>query len=599
MSSLFSLPLKIGSKHKTFLKPPFQSKNPLFITLKQHSIKGLSYLLAAVALAVASTSSAIAEEKYSQVSKNGYGAVATVHPLATQAAIDALNNGGNAVDAAVAAAFTLGVVDGHNSGIGGGCFALVHWANGKVEAIDGREMAPAAATSDMYIRDGKVDSSLSKTGVLAIGIPGSVAALEYLNQQGGKLSLDKLVSPAADLAENGFPMDRVYATRLSRAAGSIGKFPSSAEILLDDSGKPWSAGHHLVQTDLSKTYRGIAKQGAKYFYQGEFAEQVGKWMPKNEGIITAKDFANYELKIRQPVKTTYRDYTIYGFPPPSSGGVHVGQILNMLEQFDVSGLSVSDRYQLLAEAMKIAFADRAHWLGDPDFVDVPRGLIDKGYAKELAKGIDLKKANKVAKHGTPPNNSTDIFGKHTTHIATADKDGNWVAITTTVNTGFGSKVIVPGTGVILNNQMDDFSAKPGTPNAYRLVGAEANKIQPGKRPLSSMSPTIVLRNGTPMLTTGAAGGPTIITQVLQTLVNHLDVGMALPDALAAPRIHHQWSPDRLFAETALDDAVKSSLTEKGHTLIDRRYMGSSQGISLSEGEFVSVSEPRLLLRNAR
>ncbi|MGI1677750.1 MAG: gamma-glutamyltransferase [Cellvibrionaceae bacterium] len=548
--------------------------------------------------AICSAPLTIAQE-YSQVAKDGKGAVATVHPLATQAAIDALNNGGNAVDAAVAAAFTLGVVDGHNSGIGGGCFALVRWANGKVEAVDGREMAPGAATSDMYIRDGKVDSGLSKTGSLAIGIPGSVAALEYLNKQGGKLSLNDLVTPAANLAESGFPIDRVYASRLARAAPSIAKFSSSAKILLDENGKPWKAGHQLIQKDLSKTYKGIASKGAKYFYEGEFAKSVGAWMPRNGGIITAKDFSGYELKVREPVKTTYRDYTVYGFPPPSSGGVHVGQILNMLEQFDVASLSVADRYQLLAEAMKIAFADRAHWLGDPDYVDVPRGLIDKDYAKKLAKGIDLKKSSLVKNHGTPPKASTDIFGKHTTHIAAADKEGNWVAITTTVNTGFGSKVIVPGTGVILNNQMDDFSAKPGSPNAYRLVGAEANKIQPGKRPLSSMSPTIVLQDDVPILTTGAAGGPTIITQVLQTLVNHLDVGMPLSKALAAPRIHHQWTPDRLFAENALDESVKGSLKKKGHDLLNRPYMGSSQAISLSDGDFVSVSEPRLLLRNAK
>jgi len=249
--------------------------------------------------------------------------------------------------------------------------------------------------------------------------------------------------------------------------------------------------------------------------------------------------------------------------------------------------------------MKIAFADRAHWLGDPDYVDVPRGLIDKHYAKELAKGIDLKKSSLVIKHGTPPKADTDIFGKHTTHIATADKEGNWVAITTTVNTGFGSKVIVPGTGVILNNQMDDFSVQPGTPNAYRLVGAEANSISPGKRPLSSMSPTVVLRGDVPVLTTGAAGGPTIITQVLQTLVNYLDVGMPLRDALAAPRIHHQWAPDRLFVETALDEKVKKSLKAKGHSLLERQYMGSSQAISYGDGSFVSVSEPRILLRNAQ
>lgn len=536
---------------------------------------------------------------YSSVTSDGKGAAATVHPIATQAAVDALNNGGNAVDAAVAAAFTLGVVDGHNSGIGGGCFAVVHWADGRVEAIDGREMAPAAATRDMYVRNGEVDSSLSRTGPLAIGIPGSVATYEYLSSKGGKLAFADLVNKAADIAEAGFPMDQIYASRLSRAASTLARFPGSAAILLDENGDPWPVGHKLVQKDLAHTYRQIAKQGARYFYQGEFAQQVGDWMAGNGGIISAGDFADYEMKVREPVKSSYRDYTLYGFPPPSSGGVHVAQILNILENFDLAAMPAAERYHVVAEAMKIAFADRAYWLGDPDFVDVPRGLIDQGYANRLARGIDRDKVTPVADHGTPPKASTDIFGKHTTHIATADSEGNWVAITTTVNTGFGSKIIVPGTGVVLNNQMDDFSAQPGTPNAYRLVGAEANSVQPKKRPLSSMSPTVVLKDGKPVMTTGAAGGPTIITQVVQTIINHLDLGMSLEDSLAAARIHHQWAPDRLFVESRLDQAVMKGLKDRGHNLLERGYMGSSQAISIRDGKFVSVSEPRLKLRNTR
>ncbi|GAB1259080.1 gamma-glutamyltransferase [Aurantivibrio plasticivorans] len=543
-----------------------------------------------------SLATAVASTQYSAVTTDGKGAIATVHPIATQAALDAYKQGGNAIDAAVAAAFALGVVDGHNSGIGGGCFALVHWADGTVQAVDGREMAPGKATREMYVRNGTVDRDLSKTGPLAIGIPGSVATYEYLINQGGKLSFPAIINPIADIAGRGFPVDGIYASRLARAAPALKAFEGSKSVLLPG-GKPLQAGDTLIQKDLENTYRHIAKEGAGYFYKGRFASQVGDWMAKHGGIITEEDFANYQLKLRTPVKSEYRGYTVYGFPPPSSGGVHVAQILNILENFDIAELSIEERQHLLAEAMKRAFADRAHWLGDPDFVDVPRGLIDQGYADQLSSQIDARKTTLVKTHGTPPKADTDIFGKHTTHIAAADAEGNWVAITTTVNTGFGSKVIVPGTGVILNNQMDDFSAKPGTPNAYRLVGAEANSIAPGKRPLSSMSPTIILKDGKPVLTTGAAGGPTIITQVLQTVVNHLDLKMDVNASLAAPRIHHQWAPDRLFVESALDSTVKESLKGKGHDLLERGYMGSSQAISYQGGKFEAASEPRLHIRN--
>lgn len=558
----------------------------------------LGALLLALSLVLASV--VRAESKpYSAVTTDGRGAIATVHPLATQAAIDAFNHGGNAVDAAIAAAFTLGVVDGHNSGIGGGCFAVVRLADGTVLAVDGREMAPAAAYRDMYVRDGKVDTQLSKTGPLAVGIPGSVATFEYLSQHGGKLKLKDVVLPAADLAEHGFTIDHNYAARLSRTAASLRAFPDSAAILLDSQGQPWPQGHLLVQKDLAHTYRGIAKDGADYYYRGEFSAAVGKWMAHNGGLITAEDFAQYQLKTREPVVSQYRGYTLYGFPPPSSGGVHVAEILNIVESFDLATMAPADRYHVLAEAMKLAFADRAYWLGDPDFVPVPRGLIDKEYGRELAARIQLDKAIAVKQHGTPPRADEDLFGKHTTHIAAADKDGNWVAITTTVNTSFGSKIIVPGTGVILNNQMDDFSSQPGTPNAFRLVGAEANSIQPKKRPLSSMSPTIIVKDGKPVMTVGAAGGPTIITQVVQAVVNHLDLGLPLQESLGAPRIHHQWNPDLLFVEPTMPADVQKSLEQRGHH-IQLRSGGSSQAIAIgADGKFVTQSEPRIIRLNAQ
>ncbi len=537
-------------------------------------------------------------ESYARSSHKGVGAVATVHPLATQAAINVLDNGGNAIDAAVAAALTLGVVDSHNSGIGGGNFAVVHFAKGGVEAIDGREVAPQTAFRDMYIRDGVGDTQLSSTGALAIGVPGSLAVYDYMLKRGGTLTLKDLISPAADLAEQGFSLGRVSHARLKATASSLRQFPSSAEILLDKKGEPWPAGHLLVQKDLANTYRQLADQGIDYFYRGAFAKAIDQWMRANNGLLRFDDFSSYSVRLREPVKSQYRGYSIYGFPPPSSGGVHVAQILNILESFDVKSLGDADRYHLLAEAMKLAFADRAHFLGDPDFVPVPKGLIDQVYADALAKKIDFKGAAGHVQHGKPPGADIDLFGKHTTHISTVDKYGNWVAITTTVNTSFGSKVIIPGTGVVMNNQMDDFSIQPGVPNAFGLVGSEANSVQPGKRPLSSMSPTLVLKDGQPWISIGAAGGPTIISQVVQGLVNIIDLDMTVQDALAASRVHHQWTPDIVFIEDSLAEPTKKSLQQRGHKIYSRGYLGATQLIKKNaQGGFDAAAEPRVIARN--
>src|SRR5207248_4488222 len=306
-----------------------------------------------------------------------------------------------------------------------------------------------------------------------------------------------------------------------------------------------------------------------------------QWMAEHGGLLSADDFAAYQPILREPLITTYRGRTIVGFPPPSSGGVHVAEILNILENFDIEAIYRRDagQYQhLLAEAMKLAFADRAYWLGDPDFARVPRGLIDKNYAKSLAGKIDLAKTRTVAQHGTPPAPDDSVFLKHTTHVATADAEGNWVAMTQTINTSYGSKVIVPGTGVVLNNQMDDFAIAPGTPNAFGLIGAEANAVAPRKRPLSSMSPTIVLQEDQPLLAVGAAGGPTIISQVVQALVRRLDLSLSLDEALAQPRIHHQWSPDAVRIESRLDDSLQKALISRGHKLTPIANMGVTQAI---------------------
>lgn len=531
---------------------------------------------------------------YASTTPDGKAAVATVSPYATAAALNAIAKGGNAIDAALAAAFTLGVVDGQNSGIGGGCFILVRFADGRIVAIDGREMAPAAAHADMYLVSGKADPNLSRTGALAIGIPGSVAALHELQALGGKLSFSDVLLPAAELAERGFSIAPNMAERLARTSNAIAHFPATAKIFLDQHGKPYPAFANLRQTDLAKTYRQLAKLGPDYFYRGEFAQQTERWMKQNGGLITAKDFSQYVTKQRKPIVSQFAGYTLYGFPPPSSGGIHVAQILNILEQLDVQKSPPAERYHLMAEAVKFAFADRAYWLGDSDFVSVPLTIADPRYAKHIADKIDRNKITQGVTRGDPDVDIDALMNKHTTHIATADLDGNWVAITTTVNTSFGSKVVIPGTGVIMNNQMDDFSAQTGVANAFGLVGAEANSIQARKRPLSSMSPTLILQGDKPVMTIGAAGGPTIISQVVQALLFTLQDHMPVEDALAQPRLHQQWRPELLFVEEALPDVIQQALRQKGHELKIWPAMGVAQAIQLRDGKLYPASDPRVI-----
>ncbi len=520
-------------------------------------------------------------------------AVASVNPLATRAGMEVLKSGGNAIDAAVAVGLTLGVVDSHNSGLGGGCFLLIRRANGEFVAIDGREMAPAAATRDMFVRDGQARTELSQTGALASGIPGSVAAYAYAVEKFGRKKFGELILPAAQIAEDGFPINQNYAAKISAEADNLRTFEASKALLFHEDGTPLAAGETLRQPDLAASLRALAAQGPDWFYRGPYAAKVAAWMKANGGLITAEDFAHYHLALREPVRGTYRGAEIVSFPPPSSGGVHVIEILNMLENFDLAKLDEPTRIHVIAEAMKLAFADRAHWLGDPDFVPVPRGLLRKDYAKDLAARIKLDSVIDVPTHGEPPDAVTDVFGqKHTTHFSVADAEGNWVACTATINTTFGSKVIVPGTGIFLNDQMDDFAIQPGVPNAFGLLGAEANAVGPGKRPLSSMSPTIVLRDGQPILAVGAAGGPTIISQTVLNLVGVLDLGLSLDAALAQPRFHHQWQPDELRIESRASDAVRDQLTQLGHHLEVSTNIGASNGVAWSHDTFTAASEPR-------
>ena len=522
------------------------------------------------------------------------GMVASVHPVATDAGLAVLKSGGNAVDATVAVALTLGVVDTDNSGIGGGCFMLIRTADGSVHAIDGRETAPAEATRDMFLRNGKAETKLSQTGALASGVPGALAAYEFAVRRYGRKNLKELILPAAVLAEKGFTIDAGYANRLRLVAADMAQFESSRAVFFKPDGKPWAKGELLKQPDLAKTYRAIAEHGSEWLYRGPFAEAVDVWMRKNGGLMRAEDLRNYTVREREPILSSYRGFQIASFPPPSSGGVHVTQILNILENFDLKGLNSVTRLHLIAEAMKLAFADRAFWLGDPDFAKVPRGLVDKKYGASLAAKINRTNVITVASHGMPPGSETDLFKKHTTHFSVADAEGNWVACTATVNTSFGSKVVVPGTGVVLNNQMDDFSIQPGVANFFGLTGAEANAVAPGKRPLSSMSPTIVLREGRPIIALGAAGGPKIISDVVFELVSMLDLGMSPVEALAQPRIHHQWAPDELSVEHTLPQDIREGLAQLGHKVRESGGMGISQIVARSADgvSFLGGADPR-------
>ncbi len=536
------------------------------------------------------------EASESRIAQGEKGMVVSVNPIATQAGLEVLKKGGNAIDAAVAVGLTLGVVDSHNSGIGGGCFILIRRANGAYNAIDGREMAPGAATRDMYIRDGKADPKLSQTGPLAVATPGALSAYETAIRKYGKTKLAEHLNSAAKIAEEGFAVNSSFASVNRATADELLLFPESKRVFLKE-GKPLNAGDILKQPDLAKTYRGIAEQGIGYFYGGPFAQATESWMKTNGGILTVEDFKKYVPALREPLFSNYRGLTIATFPPPSSGGVHLIQILKMAETQDLYAMRRNgvDVIHFLAEAMKLAFADRAHWLGDPDWVKVPRNLVDKQYCRDLAARIQMDKVIDVPSHGIPPEAEEQFFssqlGKHTTHFAASDAEGNWVAITATVNTSYGSKVVIPGTGVVLNNEMDDFAAEPGSPNAFGLVGAEANAVAPFKRPLSSMTPTIVSKEGKPILSVGAAGGPTIINQVALTIINYVDMRMqggremeefemSLKDALGTPRFHHQWKPNQLRIEKKWVDSIRQELIKRGHKLKEDESFGACHAIAI-------------------
>lgn len=524
------------------------------------------------------------------------GAVATIHPMATDAALNTLRAGGNAVDAAVSAMLTLGVVDGHNSGIGGGCFILIRMADGRTEAIDARETAPRRAWRDMYVRAGKPDTSLSQTGPLAVATPGALAGYSLALQRFGRKSLAELLIPAAEIADKGFSINRNYAEKLAREAPKLKQFPESAAVFLP-SGTPPLAGQQLKQPDLARTYRSIATQGTDYFYRGQFAQRLGSYMAQTGGILDAEDLARYTPKIRQPIMFAYRGLTFVTMPPPSSGGLQLAQIFGMLDRFDLGRMSEADRITTVANAMTLSFADRARWLGDPDHVQIPPGLIDREYIARRSNMIVSDAALTGVVPGSPPSSSGTESDKHTTHVSVVDAAGNVASITATINTAFGSKVTVPGTGVVLNNEMDDFSLAADTPNAFRLVGSEGNAVGPLKRPLSSMTPTVVLREGKPLYVVGAAGGPRIITQVACVLINLIDLHMTPADAMAASRFHQQWRPETLWIEESAfmgesGKRLQNDLAARGFQLEIKPGVGATNLVMIGENAVTAVSEPR-------
>ena len=548
-------------------------------------------------------------------------AAATVHPLATRGAMEAMRQGGNAIDAAIAAGLVLGVVDGHNSGLGGGCLINVRLANGKMLAIDGRETAGAAAHAKMFVRNGKADASLSQTGPLASAVPSQLAAMHRLHRDFGRLRWDQLFGWAIAAAENGMPVSKSTARTLAAEKDDLGKFSASKEIYIKRDGSTPSEGEILVQRDLASTLKAIAKNGPEWFYRGPFAKSCCEYLANLGGILTEKDFSEYQPVDRSPVITKYRGLSVVGFPPPSSGGYHIAQMLSMLEAYPLKDWYENNPtlyYHLLAETMKRAFADRAFWLGDSDFAPVPESLLDPAYLQARMKdfsttaatlgiergsppGADASRFGTAPGDGADPKNGPDDSGKHTTHLTTADQEGNWVAMTCTVNTSWGSKVTVPGTGVMLNNQMDDFSIAPGTPNAFGLVGSQANAVEARKRPLSSMSPTMVLdAENRPWLTCGAAGGPKIINATLQVLLRVIDLGQLIDVAIAAPRVHHQWRPDQLQLESSVGAGTPYAISAEtidglkglGHPLKEASGLAIAQGIQRRGDRLIAAHDPR-------
>jgi gamma-glutamyltranspeptidase/glutathione hydrolase len=531
-----------------------------------------------------------------------HGMVTATSRIASEVGAHILKRGGNAVDAAIAVAFAEAVTHPAAGNIGGGGFMMIRLKNGKTTAIDYREMGPAAATRNVYLdKDGNLieGEGSSTVGYRAAGVPGTVRGMELaLKKYGsGKLTWAQLIEPARRLAANGFSLSYSYARSLRNDSKLLSPYEDSKRIFLN-SGNFYKEGEVLRQAELAATFARLQKSGPNEFYEGQTARLIAADMKRHNGLITLADMHNYVAREREPLHSTYRGYEIISVPPPSSGGTVLIEMLNILEGYDLRALgwSSADRYHLMTESMRRAFADRAEFMGDADFVKVPiAGMISKQYAASLRSSISMDHASTSAavRAGKP----MAYESEETTHFTVVDADGNAVANTYTLNGGYGSGVVAKGTGVLLNNEMDDFAAKPGTPNAYGLIQGENNAVGARKRPLSAMTPSFVLRkDGSLWFAVGSPGGPTIINTVLQVITNIIDFDMNIQQAIDAPRIHHQWLPDELAYEPlGLSADTKRALEARGHSLVSKpRYMGDAEGIMIEEktGLRLGASDPR-------
>lgn len=522
------------------------------------------------------------------------GMVVSEHQLASAAGLQILQQGGNAIDAAVATGFALAVVLPNAGNLGGGGFMLLHDTNsGQSHALDFRESAPAAAHRDLYLDEqGNIINGKSIYSHAAVGVPGTVAGLEHALAKWGSKSLAEVIQPAIKLANQGFVVSHNLARMLSIQQQQLGQWPATRKIFFKN-GRPLQAGELLVQKDLAKSLKLIAKQGSNAFYQGRIADAIVAEMQRHSGLISHQDLANYRALERPVVRGTYRDYEIISMPPPSSGGIHLVQMLNILEHFPLRklGSNSAETVRLIAESAKLAYADRSEFLGDPDFVQIPQqGLTSKDYAAQLASGIlpgQVRDSSQI-KPGQPK----DFESDQTTHYSVVDKQGTMVGVTYTLNLNFGSGIVAEGTGILLNNEMDDFSAKPGVANVFGLIGNSANAIEPGKRPLSSMTPTLVLKDGQPWLVTGSPGGSRIITTVLQTLLNAIDFDMNPAENAATPRMHHQWQPDVLRIEKGFSPDTLQLLEQSGYHIQQGSSMGKAQSIQVTPQGLSSYADPR-------
>ncbi len=523
------------------------------------------------------------------------GMVVTSEQIATEIGIQVLKNGGNAIDAAVTIGFVMSVTFPQAGNIGGGGFMLVYSArNNKVIAIDYREKAPANATKDMFLDTaGEIDYQISQFSYLSAGVPGTVAGMAMALEKYGTLSLAEALAPAIKLAEEGFIVNQSFSNSIKHRAQNFQKYLATLAIFLKPDSSFYEVGDIFIQQDLANTLKTIANQGIKGFYTGKIADLIANDMQQHGGLITTTDLANYQPKLREPIFGTYRGHDIYSMSPPSSGGTHIIQILNILENYKLTNHNTAANIHLMVEAMKFAYADRAKYLGDTDFVTVPvKGLTSKPYAKNLSQQINQQKA--IKSKDIYPGKPTSYESNETTHYSIVDREGNAVSNTYSLNFSYGAGIVIKGTGMLINNTMDDFSSKPGQPNAYGLIGGTANAIEPNKRMLSSMSPTIVLKNGKPFLVTGSPGGSKIITTTLQVILNVIDYNMNIQEAVNAVRIHHQWLPDQIRVEKGLNLDTIRLLTNMGHKVIVKHTMGAASSILVKNGFYYGASDPRRL-----